>query len=305
MRRKLPSNVAASVRQRLLNLAHERGEEFGFVLSRYAVERLLYRLGRSRHADSFILKGAQAFLLWSSNPHRMTRDLDLLCRESAAIPRIETIFRELCQQQTDAPDGIEFVPASIRGVAIREQRPGDGIRVMIEYHLAGAQDRVQVDIGFGDRVVPEPQMAHLPVLLDLPSPHLRVYPREAMVAEKLEAMVVHGIANSRMKDFYDLWTLAREFIFEGAVLCAAIGATFAGRGAAISAEPVGLTAEFHEDRVKQRQWAAFLRKGRLEREGLGLTEVVRELRRFLLPPLQALAEGTPFEMVWDHKHGWH
>lgn len=304
MRRRAITNVAASVRQRLLNLARARGEDFGFVLSRYAVERLLYRLGRSRHGEGFVLKGAQLFSLWLGSPHRTTRDLDLLCQESAAIPQLEELFREICHLPTDVPDGIEFLADTVRGQIIREQAPADGVRIMIGYRLAGARDRVQVDIGFGDVVVPAPQVVDLPTLLGSPSPRLRVYPREAVVAEKLEAMVTLGLANSRMKDFYDIWLLATEFDFEGETLTAAIRATGAGRGLEIPGTPVALTGEFAEEETKQIQWRAFLRRSGLEDAPEELSKVVAAIAEFLLPVLGAMDGPKLAGMVWRAPGPW-
>ncbi|HUW13888.1 MAG TPA: nucleotidyl transferase AbiEii/AbiGii toxin family protein, partial [Anaerolineae bacterium] len=131
MRKRPLTNIAASIRQRLLNLAREQNEDFGLVLTRYAIERLLYRLSRSPHADDFILKGAQLFSLWTEKPHRTTRDLDLLCQGSPALARLESVFRDLCEQQIDTPDGLTFDAATVRAEAIRETAAYDGVRVMV------------------------------------------------------------------------------------------------------------------------------------------------------------------------------
>jgi len=304
-RRKPVTDIAASVRQRLLNLARQRNEDFGLIMSRYATERLLYRLAESPYADEFILKGAQLFSLWFEVPNRATRDLDLLSRGDAAIPRLKTVFRSLCEQTPESPDGIVFLADSVRGEAIREEAAYEGVRIYINYHLAGARDRLQVDIGFGDVVIPAPQIVDIPPLLDSPAPRLKAYPRETVVAEKFEAMVVLGIANSRMRDFYDLWMLARESTFDGATLCEAIRATFERRRTVLPASPpVALSAEFYEDFAKQAQWAAFLRRGRLREDKPGLVVVIGELQRFLMPPTQAITAGAPFEMRWSNSEGW-
>jgi len=304
VRRRPITNVAASVRQRLLNLAHARGEDFGFVLSRYAVERLLYRLGRSRYGEDFVLKGAQLFSLWLGSPHRTTRDLDLLRKESAATPQLEELFREICDFRPDVPDGIEFLADTVRGQAIREQASADGVRIMIGYRLAGARDRVQVDIGFGDTVVPAPEVADLPTLLDSPPPRLRVYPREAVVAEKLKAMVTLGMLNSRMKDFYDIWLLAGHFDFEGKSLATAIRATSQARGTELPVTPVALTPEFAEDETKRTQWRAFVRRNRLEDAPEDLAEAVAAIAEFLQPVLAAMAGPRLAGMIWRAPGPW-
>jgi predicted nucleotidyltransferase component of viral defense system len=304
VRQRPVTNVAASVRQRLLNLARERGEDFGFVLSRYAVERLLYRLGRSRHREGFVLKGAQLFSLWLGSPHRITRDIDLLCQRNPRVPQLEDLFRELCQLTPEVPDGIEFLAETVRGQIIREHAPAEGVRILVGYQLAGARDRVQVDIGFGDVVVPAPQVTDLPTLLGSPSPRLRVYPREAVVAEKLAAMVTLGMANSRMKDLHDIWLLAREFDFEAETLAAAIRATRAARGIEFSGTPVALTDEFAEDGTKQTQWRAFVRRSRLQDAPGELTEVVTAIADFLLPLLGAMDGPKVTDMVWRAPGPW-
>lgn len=304
MRKRRITDVAASIRQRLLNLSRERTEDFGLILSQYAIERLLYRLSCSDYASEFVLKGAQLFALWSGTPHRATRDLDLLCYGEAALARMEAVFRDVCQQQVSPPDGIVFLADTVRGRAIREQTVYDGVRILVDYALSAARDRVQIDIGFGDVLTPGPAIVEVPTLLDLPAPRVQAYVLEAVVAEKLEAMVVLGIRNSRMKDYYDLWALARGFNVDGVSLCRAIRATFSRRRTNTPADPpVGLSNEFCEDRTKRAQWKAFLRRGRLPAE-TDLTIVVSELREFLMPPILAVAAGRAFTMAWSYASGW-
>jgi Nucleotidyl transferase AbiEii toxin, Type IV TA system len=195
---KPPRDRAASVRQRLLNLAKERAEDFNFVLLRYGLERLLFRLGQSRHASTFVLKGAMLFPLWSGSPHRATKDMDLLGSGPPDIPRFVDVFREVSAIATD--DGVIFIPDTVAGVAIREEAIYDGIRITLEGRLGAARLPLQVDVGFGDAVTPVPVEASYPVLLsDMSAPRLRVYARETAIAEKVEAMVTLGIGNSRMR----------------------------------------------------------------------------------------------------------
>ena len=304
MRKRPVANVGASIRQRLLTLAREQNEDFGLVLTRYAIERLLYRLSRSPHADDFILKGAQLFTLWTETPHRTTRDLDLLCQGSPALTRLETVFRDLCQQQVDASDGLAFRADSVRAETIREAAAYDGVRVLVEYELSGARDRLQIDVGFGDVVVPAPEMVAIPALLDLPAPQMMAYPMEAVVAEKYEAMVSLGMANSRMKDFYDVWILNQRFSFDGERLCQAISATFSRRKTPLPSDvPAALSSDFSADRDKQIQWRAFVRRSRLP-AGVELSDVIVALREFLMPPTAAIIAGEPFLMVWSPAAKW-
>jgi len=295
-------NLSASVRQRLLNRARERGEDFQLVLTWYAIERLLYRLSQSAHANTFVLKGALLFACWSGQSHRPTRDLDLLGFGDPRVSRMEEIFREVCQVPCE--DGLELDAGSVQGEEIRGADEHDGVRIRLAARLAGARVLLQVDIGFGDVVVPPPEPIDYPVLLDSPAPQLRAYPREAVVAEKFQALVSLGIANTRMKDFYDLWHLGREFEFDGDSLARAIGATFERRRTPIPGDPpLALTADFHEDAAKQTQWRAFLRRGAVA-DVVELRSVLDLIRSFLMPPAAAAGRGKGFASYWPRGGPW-
>lgn len=299
-----PRNLAASVRHRLTQLARDNGEDFHLVLTRYGLERLLYRLARSPHGEAFVLKGACLFQLWSDQPHRPTRDLDLLGRGAGTIAECEAVFRQVCDQPV-ANDGLEFLSDRVRGASIKEEDQYQGIRLRIDARLANARLPLQVDIGFGDAITPGPIEIEYPTLLDFPSPLLRAYPRETVVAEKFQAMVTLGMANSRMKDFFDLWTLAREYAFDGRTLCAALRATFARRHTALpAAPPLALTSVFARDKPKQTQWRAFLRKGKLASDPIELPAVISLLEPFLMPPIQALSTARPFPSHWPPGGPW-
>jgi predicted nucleotidyltransferase component of viral defense system len=304
MNQKSLKDVAALVRQRLLNLARERGEDFGLVLVRYATERLLYRLGRSPHADTFVVKGAVLFSLWSGEPHRSTRDLDLLGSGPADESRMEGIFRDLCAAVVEE-DGLVFDAGSVSAGRIADMARYAGVRVKLLARLGVARIPMQVDVGFGDAVSPRPRKVKFPVMLDMPPPRLRAYPRETVVAEKLEALVDMGMANSRMKDFYDLWYLAGHFDFTGEPLVRAIRKTFKRRATPLPSDvPVALTGAFSGEDVKRTQWAAFLRKTGLGDASLSLEEVVDSLRSFLESPLRAAREIEPFDGVWQPGGSW-
>jgi hypothetical protein len=251
-------NIAASVRQRLLNASRARREDFQVTLTRYAIERLLYRLSKSAHREQFIIKGAMLFSAWNEVPHRPTRDLDLLSFGTSDIPRLEGMFREIVNTEVE-PDGLEFFAESVRGGRIKEDQEYEGVRLSIQARLEHARLSLQIDIGFGDAVTPAPEEIEYPTLLaDLPAPRLRAYSRYSVVAEKFQAMVMLGIANTRMKDFFDVWTLAGSFNFDGRVLCQAMKMTFERRETEIpSTAPLALTPEFYEDRTKQSQWEHF------------------------------------------------
>ena len=294
-------NVVASVRQRLMNLSRERGEDFQLVLTRYGLERLLYRLTRSPHCGQFVLKGAALFQLWTGEPHRSTRDLDLLGQGTPSTDRLRQLFQDVCLLQVD-DDGVTFLTDRIQAEQIKQDDAYQGIRLRIDARLGNARIPLQIDIGFGDAVTPGTQAVTYPTLLDLPAPRLQAYPRETVVAEKFQAMVQLGIANSRLKDFYDVWTLACQFEFDGTLLAAAIGATFARRGTALPATPpLPLTPDFSADPSKAIQWTAFIRKGRLLEDPPPLVEIVGLLDSFLMPPTRALVAGVAWDRQWQNR----
>ncbi|MEO6277507.1 nucleotidyl transferase AbiEii/AbiGii toxin family protein [Roseateles sp.] len=270
-----PNNVGASVRQRLLNLAHARGQPMELLLTRYTLERLLHRLSLSPHRDRFVLKGAMLLANWFDEPHRATRDVDLLGFGDAAEDALLATFREIMSVEVD--DGVSFDLVGLRIEAIREELEYGGSRLRTTAALAGARIPITVDVGFGDAVEPGVEDIDLPVLLDMPSPHLRAYPPETVIAEKFHAMVVLGRANTRMKDYYDVWMLTGAFEIDPERLHRAIVATFERRRTSIPlGTPDGLSDAFATDPGKQRQWDAFARN--LSGTPPGLRLVVSELR---------------------------
>ena len=292
-------NIAVSVRDRLGKIAKERGEDFSFTVSRFAIERFLYRLSLSHHADKFILKGAQLFRLWTDLPYRPTRDLDLLGVAVHGYDKLVEEFRSICLQSVEARDGIEFQPDSIRWEEIREQNEYHGVRLKIGYNLGSIRDRMQVDIGIGDRVFPKPETVDFGSMLDLPSPRILAYPKEAVVAEKFHAMVQLGMANSRMKDFFDLYVMAKEFRFDGRTLKETIQNTFTRRGLQLPERtPLALTEAFAKDKLKQAQWAGFLKKSGLKVGQTDLQTIVNLLENFLMPPSVASVRGDCFDRYW-------
>lgn len=274
-----PRNIGASVRQRLLNHAHARGQPMELLLTRYALERLLHRLSLSPHRERFVLKGAMLLATWFDEPHRATRDVDLLGFGDPAQDALLGTFREVMAIEAD--DGVSFDINGLRIEAIREEIEYGGSRLRTTAALAGARIPITVDIGFGDAVEPGIEDIDLPVLLGMPSPHLRAYPPETVIAEKFHAMVVLGRANSRMKDYYDIWMLTSAFDLVPGRLRRAIAATFARRNTTVPVEvPDGLSDSFASEPNKQRQWEAFARN--LAGQAPEFSLVVSDLRKRLV-----------------------
>ena len=299
-----PKNLAHSVRDRLLQLTKARRENFNFVLVRYALERLLYRLSKSAHGGAFVLKGAMLFTVWSKHPHRATKDLDLLGSGAPDLDHLAGVFRDVCSTSVD-DDGVVFEPGSVKATRIKEDAEYEAVRVTLEGKLGSAKLAVQVDVGFGDSVVPPPTTIEFPTLLPFPGPVIRAYARETVVAEKLHAMVDLGMTNTRMKDFFDLWFLSREFEFEGPQLVAAIRSTFERRQTPVPVElPLALTETFALDATKGLQWSAFLARSGVIDTALSLPEVVDVVGSFLAPVLEAVTTKSANVGSWKPGGPW-
>jgi predicted nucleotidyltransferase component of viral defense system len=299
-----PKNPTASVRQRLLNLSRESGEPFQFLLTRYALERLLFRLSQSPHKDQFILKGAILFTLWTGQMHRPTRDLDLLGSGKPDPEALKEIFHGLASVVHEE-EGLTFLPDTLTVGAIREDQEYGGQRITLLAKLGNSRIHLQVDVGYGDAVTPAAKKVELPSLLSMPPTHLKAYPKETVVAEKFHAMVALGMANSRMKDFFDLWVLCRGFSFSGQTLSAAIRATFRRRKTALpETAPIALTDAFAADPQKQTQWKAFLSRMDLSAKATPLTDIIATLSVLLSPPLDAVRDKSTFTATWEPKGPW-
>ena len=296
-------DMGASVRARLLQLAKQRGDDFQLMLTRYANERLLYRLTKSLHANAFLLKGAALFTLWTGHAHRATRDMDLLGFGEPSIQRLRDVFNEVIALEVD-DDGVVFDGTTLKVEPIREDQLYGGIRIVLVARITNAQVRLQVDVGFGDAVTPEAQLVEFPPLLDLPAPQLRAYPKETVVAEKLDAIVQLGLANTRMKDFYDLVALSNLFDFEGQLLVAAISATFTRRGTPLPTEtPTAFTPEFTGDATKNTQWNAFVKKAGIT-GAADLKGTIELVELFVEQLLHAAAGNLPFAKRWSPPGPW-
>jgi predicted nucleotidyltransferase component of viral defense system len=279
----MSKDLAASVRARLLNVAKAQGVDFNQVLVRFALERMLYRLGQSAHADRFVLKGALLFTLWYDMPHRATRDADLLGFGASDLVSVTQTFRDIASVEVD--DGIAFDASSVKVEEIRKDAGYAGARVLIDADIARARCKTQIDVGFGDAITPGPVDAVYPVLIaDLPAPRLRAYPVYTVVSEKLHAIAVLGMTNSRLKDYLDLSVLLEREALDADTLASAIAATFIRRGMVVpSSLPVGLTDEFANDSSRQALWQAFLKKNDMALQSLA--DVVALLRDRLEPAI--------------------
>ena len=303
MRRK-PVNLPASIAAGLRRIAREKGTDTAFLLRRYAIERLLYRLSLSPHRNAFILKGAMLFTAWLDDPFRPTQDLDLLGLGDHSLKAITNMFRGICSAGVE-DDGLRFDVAHLNATAIREDQNYGGVRVKTVAYLGKARIPVQVDIGFGDAVTPAAVEIEFPTLFDGPSLLLASYPRETVVAEKFEAMVKLGQANSRMKDYYDILALAQLFPFEGQLLADAFRATFARRKTELpSGVPAGLSDAFGEDALKIAQWAGFTGRAALPIPPGTLRDAVGAIRAFIMPPALAAREGDIFASIWYRQGPW-
>ncbi|MGJ8530795.1 MAG: nucleotidyl transferase AbiEii/AbiGii toxin family protein [Alphaproteobacteria bacterium] len=273
-------NIGASVRARLLNIAKDQGQTFNFILNRYAIERLLYRLSQSQHADRFVLKGATLLMTWFDEPFRGTQDLDLLGYGDPDPDAVLALFRDILA--IDGQDGVHFDAEASRIDRIREEVEYGGVRIRTIAEIGGARVPVSVDIGFGDATEPGAEDLIFPVMLDMPAPKLRGYARETVIAEKFQAMVALGHANTRLKDYYDIWILSRSFTFEDGRLPQAIAATFARRGTSIPNDlPDALTPAFATNNQKQQQWQAFI--GGVALDPGSLFDVVESIASFIMP----------------------
>ena len=297
----MSSNLSASILARLLTLAKARGIDYSLLLNRFALERLLCRVSLSPHAARFLLKGAMLFALWYDDPHRPTRDADLLGFGPDDAENLITTFRDIAAMELG--DGIIFDPISVRAETIREDNTYGGTRINLVARIGSARCALQIDVGFGDAVTPEAAMAVFPTLLqDFQAPVLRVYPVYTVIAEKYQAMVTLGQANSRMKDFYDLAVIGRRTELNGAILAGAIAATFARRSTVLPTQrPLALTSQFSEDVAKVRQWQAFLNKNRISAGSLA--ETVALLDMLLWPPTEVAVTASGATATWNPEAG--
>jgi hypothetical protein len=296
-------NLAGSVHARLQNHARTTKRPFQELLQYYAMERFLYRLAQTPHRAHFVLKGALMLHVWDAPLARATKDLDFLGRLDNSLENLERVVREICAADVE-PDGMAFDSATVKTERIKEDADYEGVRVRFVGLLGKARITMQIDVGFGDVVTPGTETITYPALLDFPSPELSGYPRETVVAEKFHAMVYLRTLNSRMKDFYDVWLLASQFAFDGALLAKAIDATFTNRETTIDVAPIAFTPDFTEQASTLTQWSAFRSKLPNAECPATLSEVVTFLADFLLPIARAYRGRESFARRWTPGGPW-
>lgn len=297
-------NLEASVRARLQNKAKETGRSFSEILQYFGMERFLYRLSQSQYADKFILKGALMFIAWQVAERRTTRDIDFLARFDNRVASIEKMIKDICVFPVP-PDGLEFDAATVKGRKIKEDADYEGVRVKFLVFLDRARIAIQVDVGFGDVICPKPKAIDYPVILGFPRPHLKVYPAESVISEKFEAMVKLGLLNSRMKDFYDLWLMLRQFKFDGIKLAKALNSTFSHRKTPLPAHKPLFDGEIYDEKSdRQTLWKAFLKKGDIRNAPEELRNTAVEIEEFLIKPLEVMGKGREFKKEWKAPGPW-
>jgi hypothetical protein len=295
-----PAHNAASIHQRILNKAGSEHRPFNDLLQYYAMERFVYRLGESSHCQSFVLKGALVFLAWYAPLTRLTRDMDFLGFTNNSVGNLVQIVQEICTQSVDA-DGMIFDPASVEGEVIKEGADYEGVRINFLGFLGKAQIHMRLDVGFADVVTPSPDEIELPTILDqMSKPCIRVYPPETVIAEKFQAMIALGMINSRMKDFYDIWFMARTMKFDFPMLSEVISKTFTRRKTVF---PNGTPSAFKNEFAEQKQilWEGFLKKNQIEDAPRNLIGVI-QLLKILFDPIINPTENL--HLHWSHLTGW-
>lgn len=297
MSQKNIKNIAASVRQKLLNKSKEQSRPFNELLQYFGLERFLYRLSASSYQDKFVLKGALLFTVWRQSAIRSTVDIDLLGKVSNDPAVIVKVFQEICNLRVEE-DGLWFDSSSVTAEPIALDADYQGVRVQLYGHLDTARIRVQVDIGFSDVITPGSQVFDYPVILDLPVPRLNCYNKETVIAEKLQAMVKLDILNSRMKDIYDIWILSRRFEFDSKLLTDAIVNTFKRRETELTANIVTFTESYYHNEEKIAQWKGFLKRSKVSDAPTELEEVTGSVKAFLLPVLAHIERADEFKKIW-------
>jgi hypothetical protein len=303
VKKKDPQDVSSSVHQRLLNKARESGRPFNELFQYFSMERFLYRLSLTPHAQKFVLKGALMFTAWNIQASRTTKDIDFLGKLENSVEAMITVIRDTCIQTVE-PDGMNFDPESVTCNPIIEDAVYEGIRMFVRGNLGKSRVRLQLDVGFGDVVFPSELNVKYPVILDFPVPTLKGYTPESMIAEKFQAMIKLGELNSRMKDFYDIWLLSKRFDFSGQVLAEAITRTFKIRRTEIPDQPSVFKKTFSEDQTRETQWRAFLRKTVLASTTHSFYEVMTEIKSFLVPVSSAIVSQESFQKKWKAPGPW-
>jgi len=296
-------NTAASVHRRLLNKAKDTTRPFNEIMQHFAIERFIYRLSKSPHADRFLLKGALMFLAWTGPESRPTMDIDFLGKLDNSLEVIAAVVKDACKMEVE-PDGMVFHSETVTAAKITEGADYDGVRCRVRGSLAKVRISLQIDIGFGDVIVPGPCKVAYPALLDFPPPELNGYTKESTIAEKFQAMVKLGVLNSRMKDFYDIWFLSRMFDFRGETLAEAIEKTFENRNTPITVNPTVFDLFFTKDKDKKVQWLGFIKKAKLTDAPESFEDVAAAIKVFLEPIAASIVERQTFHAIWTPPGPW-
>ena len=297
-------NIVASVHQRLLNKAKESSRPFNELLQYFAIERFIYRLSKSPYADRFILKGALMFSAWCGPASRPTMDIDLLGKIDNRLEVITAAIKDVCLMDVKA-DGISFNAETVETVRITEDAEYEGVRVRVQGGIGNARVSIQIDIGFGDVIIPNPSKVSYPTILDFPAPELKGYTMESTIAEKFQAMFKLGVLNSRMKDFYDIWVLSRTFDFKGGILAKAVEKTFEKRNTPVNLDAALFDPSFGKDGDKNVQWQGFIRKTKLINAPESFEDVIAAVVKLFLEPLAAsIVERSPFSSNWTAPGPW-
>ena len=280
-------NVIHSVHQRILNKSRETSRPFNELLQYYTLERFLYRLSESEYGDMFILKGALLLTVWGIPESRPTKDIDLLGTTDNTIENIIRIVKKICTTMV-VNDGLSFNETSAVGELIAEDAEYEGVRVHIKGNLGSIRVSLNVDIGFGDVIFPKAEVLHYSSMLGFPEPEFRGYSKESVISEKFEAMVKLGVLNSRMKDFYDIWVLSRQFDFDYYILAESISRTFTNRNTDIPLEIESIIQVIGSEPLKKKQWVGFLQKNRLDNAPKEFINVLNDIKVFLSRPLEII-----------------
>ena len=297
-------NIEASVKAQLQSKAKEANCPFAEILRYYGMERFLYRFSKSKYTDNFVLKGALLFVVWHMPERRTTLDIDFLGRFDNQVTAIEMVIRAVCNVVVES-DGLKFDSATVQGRKIKEDADYEGVRVKFTGFLDRARIPMQIDVGFGDIVYPKTKVIDYPVILDSPKPRLNGYPQESVISEKFEAMIKLGLLNSRMKDFYDIWLMMRQFEFKGATLVEAIKKTFKHRKTEVPQNKPLFAEEIYDEKSdRQTLWSAFLRKGDIQHTPDTLSLTAKEIETFLVEPIIAINEKVKFDKIWKSSRGW-
>ena len=302
--KKETKNIKASVRARLQNKAKEEERPFSEILQYYGMERFLYRVSQSKYAGIFVLKGALMFMVWHVPERRTTLDIDFFAQYDNKIASIEKMLKDICKINV-VSDGLIFDITSVKGKRIKEDADYGGVRVKFVGLLERSRIPMQIDIGFGDSIYPKPKMIEYPVILDFPKPKLKGYPAESIISEKFEAMIKLGLLNNRMKDFYDIWLMMRQFDFNGGRFIEALKRTFKQRKTPLPQHKPLFAEEIYDEKSdRQTLWKALLNKADIKHAPEKLNTTAKAIEKFLIKPLNAINKGEKFNEKWKASGPW-